>query len=272
MGTHCDEFVNGDIYLASARKTTNITTPQLTESPKIASPKKTLTKTQAPTSDQLNEIQTRLMEAWQTHGLERPFHLSELGAQLKKMNNGLDWKEYGFKSLKPMVAHLVTTGFLRIELTNRSNERIFLVIRESHNRPSSDAAAVSSQPCSTIAIDKAADRETELVSLMNSLVHGSIRWDIFRPLLLQTEPKLISDLQNDDAFLMFLQSIESVGAIELRYDSTQRTYYVAKPRDNRSPTSRLVEVEAKASFANDANAMKAYGGTQSEGWTQPGLF
>ena len=281
MRTHCDEFINGDVYLTSARKMTKLTTASPSESPKFASPKTTLpkttlpkttlpkttpSKTQVPTSDQLAEIQTLLLEAWQTHGLERPFNLSELGTQLKKKNNGLDWKEYGFKALKPMVAHLVTAGFLRIELTNGSNERIFLVTRESHKRPSSVASTVSSQACSIHAIDNEADGKRELVSMMNSLVHESIRWDNLRALLLQTQPILFSDLQSDDAFLKLLQSMETVGAIELRYDLTQRSYFVARPRDNRSPTSRATEVEA------NANAVKAYGGTRSEVWTQPGLF
>ena len=284
MQTHCDEFVNGDVYLAPGRKATKITTSPRTESQKLDPPnasqakttpqKATLPRSQLPTSDQLNAIQTMLITAWQTVGLDRPFNLSRLGAQLKKMNSGLEWKEYGFKSLKAVVAQMVTTGFLRIELTNGSDERIFFVTHESQTAPDFGTATgtvtVSLAPCSNHEVDNGSDRERELVSMMQSLVNESIRWDNLRTLLLQKRPNPFSELQSDDAFMKLLQSMETTGAIELRYDAIQRTYFVARPqedREDRSSRTRPIAVDS-----SKVNAVEVNAETQTTVWTQPGLF
>ena len=272
MQTHCDEFVNGDVYLAPGRKANKITTSPRTESQKLAQPKTTLSKTspakaQVPTSDQLHAIQTLLTMAWQTDGFDQPFNLSRLGAQLKRLNSGLDWKECGFKSLKALVAQMVTTGFLRIELTNGSDERIFFVTRESQTPPNSGTVAVSLRTCSSHEIDVGVERERELVSMMQSLVNESIRWDNLRTLLLQKRPNPFSELQSDDAFMKLLQSMETGGLIELRYDAIQTTYYVERPREDRSSTTRLVDADSSDLIAGAVNAE-----AQSTDWTQPGLF
>ncbi len=193
MQTHCDEFVNGDVYLGCGRNATKIATSPRTESQNLApaktqppktQPQTTMpAKSQVPTLNQLSAIQTLLTRAWQTKGFDQPFNLSRLGAQLKKMNSGLDWKEYGFKSLKPMVAQMVTMGYLGIELTNGSDERIFLVNRESQTPLGTGTVSVSSGPFSEHESVHGAAREMELVAMMKSLVNESIRWDNLRALL-----------------------------------------------------------------------------------------
>lgn len=274
MQTHCDEFVNGDVYLAPARKLTKITSPPRTvlqrlATPKITPPKTTPAKSSIPTSDQLHAIQSLMMLAWQSHGFDKPFNLSRLGAQLKKMNSGLEWKEYGFKSLKEVVAQMVTTGFLRIELTNGSDERIFFVTHESQNAPDSgtETMTFSLAPCSNHEVDNGSDRERELVSMVQSLVNESIRWDNLRTLLLQKRPNPFSELQSDEAFMKLLQSMESAELIELRYDAIQITYYVARPREDRSSTTRRVDADS-----NDLVTVELNAETQTTVWTQPGLF
>ncbi len=283
MQTHCDEFVNGDVYLTPGRKATKITTSPRTESQKLAPPKTTLhtttppkttpARSQIPTPDQLHVIQSLLTMAWQTHGFDKPFNLSRLGALLKTINSGLEWKEYGFKSLKAVVAQMVTTGFLRIELTSGSDERIFFVTHESQTAPDSETgngngtAAVSLAPCSNHEVDNGSDRERELVSMVQSLVNESIRWDNLRTLLLQKRPNPFSELQSEDAFMKLLQSMETGGLIELRYDAIQRTYYVARPREVQPSTNSRGEADAINVIALEVNAE-----TQTTVWTQPGLF
>ncbi len=281
MQTHCDEFVNGDVYLGCGRNATKIATSPRTESQNLApaktQPPKTQphttmpAKSQVPTLNQLSAIQTLLTRAWQTKGFDQPFNLSRLGAQLKKMNSGLEWREYGFKSLKAVVAQMVTTGFLRIQLTNGSDERIFFVTHESQTLPDFGTATgtvkVSLAPCSNHEVDNGSDRERELVSMMQSLVNESIRWDNLRTLLLQKRPNPFSELQSDDAFMKLLQSMETTGAIELRYDAIRRTYFVARPQEERSSATRRVDADSSHMIVVEVNAE-----TTPTVWTQPGLF
>lgn len=60
---------------------------------------------QLPTSLQVKQIQELILAVWQNHGVEPPLDLAALGSQLKKSNAELDWKDNGFKSLKPLVAY-----------------------------------------------------------------------------------------------------------------------------------------------------------------------
>ena len=67
--------------------------------------------------------------------------------------------------------------------------------------------------------------------------------------------------------MKLLQSMETGGLIELRYDAIQTTYYVERPREDRSSTTRLVDADSSDLIAGAVNAE-----AQSTDWTQPGLF
>lgn len=277
MKTHCDEFVNGNVYLASGRKAIKLTTSPRSESQKLTPPKAVSTvihppasmaaKSRVPALDQLGAIQTLLIGAWQTVGFERPFNLSALGIQLKKLNSGLDWKDYGFKSLKSMVAQMVTMGLLRIELTNGSDERIFFVNRDSKMPSAPGTALDASALGSNQKIANQAEGERELVSVMQSQVNDCIRWDNLRTLLRQVRPSRLWELQSDEVFMKLLQSMEAKGLIELRYDPLQKTYHVARLLENRSSTIHSGDVDSNEVIAPEVNAKP-----QSTAWTQPGLF
>ena len=106
--------------------------------------------------------------------------------------------------------------------------------------------------------------------MMKSLVDECIRWDNLRSLLLQKRPNPFSEWQSDDAFMKLLQSIEAEGLIVLRYDPTQKTYYVARPqedREERSSTTSPIDVDSGNVIALEVNAE-----TASMLWTQPRLF
>ena len=70
--------------------------------------------------------------------------------------------------------------------------------------------------------------------------------------------------------MKLLQSMETTGAIELRYDAIQRTYFVARPqedREDRSSRTRPIAVDS-----SKVNAVEVNAETQTTVWTQPGLF
>ena len=67
--------------------------------------------------------------------------------------------------------------------------------------------------------------------------------------------------------MKLLQSMETAELIELRYDAIQRTYYVARPREDRSSTTRRVDADS-----NDLVTVELNVETQITVWTQPGLF
>jgi len=250
MRTHCDEFINGDVYLSKAcSKASSTPIPSCAE-PKI----------QSPTSEQLKQIQELILEVWQSHGVERPFDLAGLGSQLKRSNTGLDWKDYGFKALQPLVAYLVTNGFLRIELTNGSRNRIYLA-HPSNSLPGSarTESATFHVGSNIMSTPEVAVQEAELVSLMKKIIHDRLRWDVLRERLTEIRPSLLRDNQSEDAFLKLLQSLEARGKIDIQYDATQKTYFVSL-----IPTDRSMPRPQGDSEANTKDTAPV--------WTQPELF
>lgn len=250
MRTHCDEFINGDVYLSKAcGKASSNPIPSRAQ-PKI----------QSPTSEQVRQIQELMLDAWQSHGVERPLDLAGLGSQLKRSKPGLDWKDYGFKALQPLVAYLVTNGFLRIELTNGSRNRIYLA--QSSNSlpgPAKTEAATFDVGSNIMRTPDVAVQEAELVSLMKEISHAPMRWDVLRERLRQIRPSLLRDNQSEDAFLKVLQSSEARGEIDMQYDSIQKTYFVSLMPTDRSMPSPQGDTEANT----EDNAPV---------WTQPELF
>ena len=61
--------------------------------------------------------------------------------------------------------------------------------------------------------------------------------------------------------------METTELIELRYDAIQRTYYVARPRKDRSSIARRPDADS-----NDLVTVELNVETQITVWTQPGLF
>ena len=113
---------------------------------------------------------------------------------------------------------------------NKHRPHVVLVPEDEKDRQiGTGTVSVSSGPCSEQESVHGAAREMELVAMMKSLVNESIRWDNLRALLLQKRPNPFLGLQSDDAFMKLLQSMETGGSIELRYDAIQRTYYVERP-------------------------------------------
>ena len=250
MQTHCDEFINGDVYLSKVlNKASSTPIPSRVE-PKI----------QSPTSEQVRQIQELILEAWQSHGVERPLDLAGLGSQLKRSNTGLDWKDYGFKALQPLVAYLVTNGFLRIELTSGSRNRIYLAHPSNSLQGSAESEATTFHAGSNIMrTSGVAVQEVELVSLMKKIIHDSMRWDDLRERLTQIRPSLMRDHQSEDAFLKLLQSLEAQGRIDIQYDAIQKTYFVSLIPTDRSVPSPQSDLEANT---NDNAPV----------WTQSELF
>lgn len=240
MRTHCDEFIDGDGYLANtSSKPSSAAVPMRVES-----------KLQLPTPEQVRQIQELIVRAWQSHGLEQPLDLPRLGSELKKLDEEVDWKVYGFKSLQPLVAYLVTKGFLRIELRKWSSNQIFL------NRPFSGLNLPSKTVTSTFQVgdmktDDVEGHEAALVALMKDIIHNRIRWDLLLSILTQIRPHLLRDMQSEDLFLKQMQSLDARGKIDLQYDANEETYFVSLPLSKRM-SQRPVET--------------------SSAWTQPELF
>ncbi len=241
LRTHCDEFIDGDAYLTNAHCKAMRTPPPPRDEPKI----------QSPTLEQVGQIQELILKVWQSYGLELPLNLSALGMQLRRAKPGLNWKDYGFKALQPLVAHLVTKGFLRIELTNGSSSRIYLV------HASKGISAIAKTETSRFKTgsdrrnDEESEQETELVSLMRDLIQDRMRWDQLLEKLTHNRPELLKDLQSEDAFLKQLQSLDARGCIDLQYDAIQKAYFVSL-----SQTRRSLPCPSESSTV----------------WTQPELF
>jgi len=217
MRTHCDEFIDGDIYLSRGKA-----------KPKtIALPSPALPKLHAPTHGQIMEIQSRILDVWRVQGLDRPFELAVLGYQMKKRYPGMNWTDYGFKGLKPMVAFLVTHGLLRIELTKGSMERIYLRQPANHAFQNEVAATGLQETVQAQTQGDPSKTEAEIASLIQSQVRERVRWDYLRNIFRLLRPKLFSDIKSDDAFLKLLQSLDAARVIELTYEPSQATYYVS---------------------------------------------
>jgi len=249
MQTHCDEFVNGDVYLNIRRKPTSSKPASLPVSPKSIAQ-----KIQEPTAQQVRQIKALFVEVWRDQGMEQPFNLAALGYQIKKTNAELNWKEYGFESLKPLVAYLVTVGFLRIELANGSNDRIYLVRPSNGVQPNGTCGETGGQ--------------AELVSMLMSLIKERIRWDTLRKMLVHLRPKLLQDYQNDDEFLKLLQSLDAHGSLDLEYDPSHATYYVTSARIDRLAPGLH---KGFTTVHTESNLATNQGEPDTE-WTQPGLF
>lgn len=228
LRTHCDEFVDGDLYLTNAPSKAICSPPPSRVEPK------TQPKIQSPTLEQEGQIQELIVKAWQSYGLEQPFNLSELSMQLRREKPDLNWKDYGFKALKPLVAHLVTMGFLRIELTNGSINRIYLVHGARGLSAIAKTETYEFQPRSDTRNDEQPEQETDLISLMRDSIRDRMRCDQLLEKLTQNRPDLLRDRQNEDAFLKQLQSLDASGDIDLQYDALQKTYFVALPQPRRS--------------------------------------
>jgi len=252
MRTHCDEFVNGDIYLSRGKaKPKAIALPAI---PLPAPP-----KIQTPTHEQIVEIQSLVLEVWCIQGFDRPFELAALGYQLKKMTPGINWRDYGFKGLKPMVAFLVTNGFLRIELTKGSMERIYLRQPANHAFKNEAAATGLLETFQAQTKGELSTTEAGIASLIQSQVRERVRWDYLRNILRLIRPKLLSDIKSDDAFLKILQSLDAAGLIELTYDPSQATYYVSPTQSDLClPSIPNETVTTKAELVSE--------------WKQPKLF
>ena len=241
LRTHCDEFINGDVYLANASNKSispaiGKTIAKATCSP---IPKPVQPKVLSPTSEQVQQIQELILLVWQCHGFELPLNVSILGSLLKKSNPSLNWKDYGFKALQPLVAHLVTKGFLRIELTNGSRNRIYLVhepkgLSLTANREITNKEITEFQARSDTRNDDVTEVETELVSLIRDLLQDRMPWEQLREKLTQIRPVLLKDLHSEDAFLKQLQSLDAGGLIDLQYDANQKTYFVSMQQTRRS--------------------------------------
>ena len=227
LRTHCDEFINGDVYLTNAPSKAICSPPPSRVGPKTQS------KIQSPTLEQERQIQELIVKAWQSYGLGQPLNLSALGMQLRRAKPDLNWKDYGFKALQPLVAHLVTMGFLRIELTNGSINRIYLVHASKVLSAIAKTETYEFQPRSDTKNDEASEHETDLVSLMRDIIQDRMRWDQLLEKLTQNRPELMREMQSEDAFLKQLQSLDARGFIDLQFDANQKTYFVALPQPSR---------------------------------------
>ena len=236
LRTHCDEFISGDVYLAksSSKPISPAISKAIGNTTRTPIPVQVQPKVLSPTPEQVQQIQELILLVWQCHGVELPLNVSILGSLLKKSNPGLNWKDYGFKALQPLVAHLVTRGFLRIELTNGSRNRIYLVHEPKGLSVIANTEASTFQTRSDTSNDKESDHETELVSLMRDLIQDRIRWDQLQEKLTKNRPELLKDRQSEDAFLKQLQSLDASGCIDLQYDANQKTYFVSLPQNRRS--------------------------------------
>ena len=217
MRTHCDEFINGDVYLSRGKSK-----PKTNALPTLPLP--SWTKFQSPTHEQLVEIQSLIHDVWRVQGFDRPFELAALGYQLKRKSPGINWTDYGFKGLKPMVAFLVTNGFLRIELAKGSMERIYLAQTTKHAFQNASVARRSLEAVQPQTNSEPSKTGAEIASLIHSHVRERVRWDYLRNILRLLRPKLFSDIKSDDAFLKLLQSLDAARVIELSYDPSQSTY------------------------------------------------
>lgn len=234
MRTHCDEFIDGDVYLGKSRKKVGILERAL-----VVPPEKRL-----PTSEQILSLRSSILQVWRSHGLHLPMGVSELGGSLKRMHPELEWKAYGFKSMKPMVAFFVSNGFLRIDLANQTGDRIYLAHPADH---------VRNEPPPTHA---------ELGPLIASLVQGKMRWRKLRDLLIQSDPRWVIEMQNDDSFLKQLQVIDALGFVDVTYESSQNEYFVFKSRS--SQASKVTDRTNDNSVTHAEN--------ECIRWTQPELF
>jgi len=254
MQTHCHEFINGDDYLSKpGSKAVSSLAPSRVV-PKIPS-----IKIPSPTSEQERQIRELILEVWQSYGVEQPLDLSGLGSRLRRSRPELDWKDYGFKTLQPLVAYLVTIGFLRIELTNGSSNRIYLADPLSGLCGTSDAETSTLRIGSILVIEDFEALEVELVSLTKKIVHERIPWNVLQERLTQMHPSLLKDMQSEDTFLKLLQSLDARGKIDLQFDTVQKTYFVSSISTD--------QVFAYPQGYSEANASK-----NSPMWTQPKLF
>lgn len=234
MRTHCDEFINGDIYLGKSRNKVGILERAL-----VVPPEKRL-----PTSEQILSLRSSILQVWRTHGLHLPMGASELGGSLKRMHPDLEWKAYGFKSMKPMVAFFVSNGFLRIDLANQTGDRIYLAHPADH------------------VLNEPPPKPIELGPIIASLVQGKMRWRKLRDLLIQSDPRWVIEMQNDDSFLKQLQVIDAQGFVDVTYESSQDEYFVSKSRSG----------QATLAIDRISNDSVVHAENECIRWTQPELF
>jgi hypothetical protein len=254
MRTHCDEFMDGDAFLANHR-------PRKPDAKKKSSSTQPQATLRLPSPENVREIQSMLLETWSVVGPEHSFDLSQIGYQLRKLKPGLVWRDFGFKSLKPLVSYLVTHGFLRIDLACGTTNNIFLTARSklalksTRSKIHSSAIAMreSTTPPEMTAL------EWELVPIIQQLVQQELRWDELRNGLIDMHPKSSRFLQQDDDYLKLLQSLDARKTITLKYDSALSTYYVSASK---------VEQLQPSEYEPMANRSLAC----STLWIQPELF
>jgi hypothetical protein len=161
--------------------------------------------------------------------------------------------------LQPLVAFLVTHGFLRIELTSQSANRIYLAhpSKAPSGTPTTKTAITTTE--SDTKTDDLAGDDGELVSSMRVMIHNRIRWDTLLLGLTQNHPKLMRGIQSEDAFLKQLQAWDASRKIDLQYDANEKTYFVSIPPTGRSVPHPFGDTESIF-------------GDKSPVWTQPELF
>ena len=167
MRTHRTKFIDGKGCLVKSCKKVGILERAL-----VVPPEKCL-----PTSEQILALRSSILQVWRTHGIHLPIGASELRVSLKRMYPEREWKAYGFKSMKPIVAFFVSNGFLRIDLANQTSDRIYLALPADH---------VRNEPPPT---------HTELGPIIASLVQGKMRWRKLRDLLIRSDPRWVIEMQ-----------------------------------------------------------------------------
>jgi hypothetical protein len=103
---------------------------------------------------------------------------------------------------------------------------------------------------------------TELGPIIASLVQGKMRWRKLRDLLIQSDPRWVTEMQSEDSFLKQLQVIDAQGFVDVTYQSSQNEYFVAKSRSS----------QATQTSDRISNASVVHASSEPIRWTQPELF